>query len=129
MDFFLNASCRFRLLPLFLTADILVVLVMDPVAPPSLQEEEHERLAMAEAEQFKAWQKVLGVKKRLANAARRRSLIELRAALDLAGQVGGGGLVCVFVCASVHVCVCVWMFMCVHVRVDVHVFAYIGLGV
>lgn len=52
-----------------------------------IQEEEHERYAMAEAEQFKAWQKVLGVKKRLANAARRRSLIELRAALDLAGQV------------------------------------------
>jgi len=122
VDFFLNASCRFRLLPLFLTADILVVLVMDPVAPPSLQEEEHERLAMAEAEQFKAWQKVLGVKKRLANAARRRSLIELRAALDLAGQVGGGGgsvrfrvceRSCVCVCVDVYVCACARRCACV----------------
>ena len=51
------------------------------------KEEEAERHALAEAEQFKAHQKTLHVKQRLGNAAHRRALLELRSALDLAGQV------------------------------------------
>jgi Ca2+-binding EF-hand superfamily protein len=51
------------------------------------EEEEKERHALAEADQFKRWQRILNEKKKLANQARRRSLLELRTALDLAGQV------------------------------------------
>jgi hypothetical protein len=51
------------------------------------KEEEEERHALAEADQFKRWQKVLKEKRKLSSAAKRRSLLELRTALDLAGQV------------------------------------------
>lgn len=51
------------------------------------KEEEQERFSLAEAEQFKEWQKILHQKQKLGNGARRRSLLELRSALDLAGQV------------------------------------------
>mmetsp|Transcript_28555 Transcript_28555/g.36926 ORF Transcript_28555/g.36926 Transcript_28555/m.36926 type:complete len:1227 (+) Transcript_28555:37-3717(+) len=52
-----------------------------------LEEEEKERHALAEADQFKRWQRVLHEKRFLSNKARRRALLELRNALDLAGQV------------------------------------------
>ena len=52
-----------------------------------LDKEEEERHALAEADQFKRWQKVLKEKRKLSSAAKRRSLLELRTALDLAGQV------------------------------------------
>ena len=51
------------------------------------EEEEAERHAMAEAERYREWQKILAAKRVHLSAARRRARKELAAALDAAGQV------------------------------------------
>ena len=51
------------------------------------KEEDAEALAIAEAKQFKAWQAVLKDKKEHYFKAKRRVMVELRNALDTAGQV------------------------------------------
>jgi len=57
------------------------------------EEEEKERLALAEADRWRKWQAIITSKNKFIAKAKRRAAVELRSALDAAGQVyvfGGG---------------------------------------
>lgn len=57
------------------------------------EEEEKERLALAEANRWRKWQEIINSKGKFIAKAKRRADVELRSALDAAGQVyvfGGG---------------------------------------
>jgi hypothetical protein len=51
------------------------------------EEEEKEKLALAEADRWRRWQAIITSKNKYIAKAKRRADVELRSALDTAGQV------------------------------------------